>query len=85
MTNNYDPNAPIAPEVPEKLPNYYEIIVDVAGEELTYPQVEAFKIEDRMLQFLHQGSTVIIPISDNVTSIEITPVYLEEKRIVQVP
>lgn len=71
--------------VQEKLPDYYEIIVYALGEEMTYPKVEAFKLEDRMLQFLYQSTTVIIPINENITSVEITPVYLEEKRIVQVP
>ena len=71
--------------VEEKLPDYYEIIVYALGEEMTYPKVEAFKLEDRMLQFLYQSTTVIIPINENITSVEITPVYLEEKRIVQIP
>ena len=79
---NNDPNVP---EVPEKLPNYYEIIVYTLKKKMTYPKVEAFKLEDRMLQFLYQSTTVIIPINENITSVEITPIYLKEKRIVQVP
>ena len=81
MINNNEAQVPVQ----EKLPDYYEIIVYALGEEMTYPKVEAFKLEDRMLQFLYQSTTVIIPINDGVSAIEITPVYLEEKRIVQVP
>lgn len=81
MTNNNEAQV----DVQEKLPDYYEIIVYALGEEMTYPKVEAFKLEDRLLQFLYQSTTVIIPINENINSVEITPVYLEEKRIVQVP
>lgn len=77
MINNNEAQVPVQ----EKLPDYYEIVVDVLGEELTYSKVEAFKLEDRLLQFLYNDTTVLIPI-DNVTSVEVTPFYTEEKRIV---
>jgi hypothetical protein len=69
-------NEAVVPEAPE--PRYWNIDVEYELETTQYEGVNSFKIEGPLLMMDVGKCTTVVPIANDVVSIDITPIYLEE-------